>query len=46
MSQLIPCGTDIPVRYSHNNLGIILTSDLSWTNHYDYVLAKVYGSSA
>ena len=35
--------SDIPVRYSHKDLGIILTSDLSWTNHYDYVLAKAYG---
>ena len=34
----------IPKLKSHQDLGIILSDDLSWRNHYTYILSKAYKS--
>lgn len=36
-------GNEITSCKSHKDLGVILSSDLTWTNHYQSILAKVYG---
>jgi hypothetical protein len=36
-------GIDISEVESHKDLGIILASDLSWSRHHDYILARAYG---
>lgn len=36
-------GTAITSCRSHKDLGIILSSDLSWSDHYKHILAKAYG---
>ncbi len=37
------CGTKINCHNRHKDLGIILTSDLSWTEHHKSILGKAYG---
>ena len=32
----------IPKLNSHRDLGVILSDDLSWKNHYTYILSKAY----
>lgn len=39
-------GTLISSCRSHKDLGIILSSDLSWSDHYMYILAKAYRKSS
>ena len=37
------CETEITSSECHKDLGIILSSNLSWSNHHQYILAKGYG---
>ena len=32
----------IALRESHKDLGIVMSHDLSWNKHYDYLLSKAY----
>ncbi len=37
-------GEVIPVHNSHNDLGILFSDDLSWSDHYSKISGKVYGT--
>ena len=39
-------GEVIPVHNSHNDLGILLSDDLSWSDHYSKISGKAYGKLA
>jgi len=36
------CGSKIQTSNSHRDLGIIISTDLSWKDHYNHILAKAY----
>ena len=35
--------TTLPQLHSHHDLGLLLSDDLSWRNHYDHIASKAYG---
>ena len=35
-------GTLLPLLQSHRDLGLFLSDDLSWSNHYDHINSKAY----
>lgn len=37
------CDSELPICSSHKDLGMILSSNLSWTDHYNHIIAKAYG---
>ena len=35
-------GCTVSLKYNHKDLGVIMSSDLSWNMHYDYIFSKSY----
>ena len=35
-------GSDIPIKQLQKDLGVLISSDLTWTSHISYITAKAY----